>query len=106
MISKEETCACADLEGKKPVLQASGGRAGGDAPPLSRMPIGQPQVSERGGRGLNQTGRTGERATGMLASAAVSISELVCSQKSIRRKMTKIRANVFIDDLKLFTVFL
>lgn len=58
---KEETflCVCADLEGVKPVLQARGGRARGDAPPLSRMPIGQPQVTECGGRGLNQTGGTG-----------------------------------------------
>lgn len=51
----------ANLEDMKPVLQAGGRRARGDAPPLSRVPIGQPQVAEGGGRGRDQIGGTGER---------------------------------------------
>jgi len=43
----------------EPVLEAGGRRAGGDAAPLSRVPVGQPQVAERGRRGgLTQTSGT------------------------------------------------
>ena len=81
----------ADLEGMKPVLQAGGGRARGDTPPLSWVPIGQPQVAERGGRGgLNQTGGTGERQDVSICSG---LSKLYVSTRVLANRTLIIHAN-------------
>lgn len=66
-IKIKRVCYGANLKGLQPVQQARWGRARCNDPPLSWMPIGQPQVTKCGGRGLNQTGRAGRIETLQLA---------------------------------------